>query len=266
MATIDLGSVCSRWKHKQCVKTTVVRQVTGKRAAHFLAKMATDVDGSPRAYHPNDKQNPDNGAHAFDWLTSVKQSDLLGIQGQDAIGPAPGYYVCATSLKDESVTNVKDARRYVDAGVVPYVVLPEASFPVPHGTSLQRGCLAFVVDRTNGRSSGAIFADVGHAVGEASLALSMRLGHRPFYQPPRYPKVIGFDEEEYDERFFYLVFPTEVIAPPWPENAIQTRAKALFETWGGEAQLRALYPHTHALLSYDPVPLPPSPDHPTPIA
>ena len=263
MAAADLGPVCSRWDrvNKKCGKTTTVWQVPGTQASHFLAKMSTDVDGSPRAYHPSDKKNPDNAGKAFDWLTSVKMSDLLGIQGQDAVGPAPGYYVCATSLKDESVTNKKDASRYVDACVVPYIVLPSGSFRVPLGKTLELGCLAFVVDRVNGRSSGAIFADVGHTVGEASLALSMRLGHRPFYST-KYPKVVGFDEEEYDDRFFYLVFPGNVVAPPWPEATIQAQAKALFEAWGGEAELRALYPGTHVLLPPDPVALPPPNDAP----
>src|SRR5437879_3969026 len=111
MAIKKLGSACLRWKHGACVKTTDVLQVVGKEESHFLAKMSTDVDGSPRAYHPLDKDDPDNAGKAFDWLTSVKPSDLLGIQGQDAIGPAPGFYVCATSLKNEAVTNVKDASR-----------------------------------------------------------------------------------------------------------------------------------------------------------
>jgi Fungal chitosanase of glycosyl hydrolase group 75 len=258
MTVNPLGDVCLRWDHQaqQCADTTPVGQVAGKRAAHFLAKMSVDVDGSPRAYHPSDKQHPDNAGKAFDWLTSVKLSDLNGIQGQDAVGPAPGFYVSATSLKDTSVADVKNASRYVDAGIVPYIVLPESSFPVPAGMTLLPGCLTFVVDRTTGRSSGAIFADVGNAVGEASLALAMRLGHRPFYSN-LYPKVAGFDETEYDERFFFLVFPDKVVAPPWPESAIQKPAKDLFDAWGGEARLRDLYPGTHALLPPDDVALPP---------
>jgi hypothetical protein len=259
MATTKLGDVCLRWKSGGCVKTTTVWQESGTKAAHFLAKMSTDVDGSPRAYHPKDKHEPDNAGRAFDWMCNVKMSDLHGIQGDDAVGPAPGYYVSATSLKDESVTNEKDARRYVDASVVPFIVLPLASFPVPSGTPLHLGCLAFVVDRVNGRSSGAIFADVGNAVGEVSLALSMRLAHRPFYSKI-YPKVIGFDEEEFDERFFYLVFPDQAIAPPWSETAIQTQANSLFQAWGGEARLKTLYPSTHTLLPPDPVALPPPTD------
>ena len=259
MPATNLGNVCLRWKSGGCIKTTTVLLLSGTKTAHFLAKMSTDVDGSPRAYHPKDKSEPDNAGRAFDWLTSVKLSDLHGIQGQDAVGPAPGFYVSGTSLKNENVANEKDASRYVDASTVPFIVLPSDTFPAPPATPLQLGCLAFVVDRVTGRSSGAIFADVGHAVGEASLALSMRLGHRPFYSKI-YPKVVGFDEEEFDERFFYLVFPDQVINPPWPEDAIQTQAKALFETWGGEAQLRALYPGTHALLPFDPVALPPPMD------
>jgi hypothetical protein len=262
-AVTDLGEVCVKWSHSsgQCATTTMVHEVQGTKAAHFLGKLSVDVDGAPRAYHPKDKKEPDNDAKAFDWLTSVKLSDLHGIQGEDAIGPAKGFYVSATSLKNEAITNEKDASRYVDASIIPYIVLPETAFPVPSGKTLKRGCLAFVVDKKTGRSSGAIFADVGRAVGEGSLALAMRLGHRPFYSKI-YPKVAGFDEQEYFERFFYLVFPEEVIAPPWPETTIQQRATALFNAWGGEARLKALYPDTKKLLKPDMVKLPPPPNKP----
>ena len=259
---IDLGEACVKWNHGsgQCAATTKVQQVQGTAAAHFLGKLSVDVDGAPRAYHPKDKKHPDNDAKAFDWLTSIKLSDLHGIQGDDAVGPAKGYYVSATSLQDES-KDAKDASRYVDASTIPYIVLPEAVFPVPAGKMLKRGCLAFVVDKKTGRSSGAIFADVGRAVGEGSLALAMRLGHRPFYSKV-YPKVAGFDEPEYFDRFFYLVFPEEVVLPPWPETAIQTRAEALFKAWGGEARLKALHPDVKPLKKPDMVKLPPLPDKP----
>ena len=269
MSVNNLGLVCLRWNHKtsSCDKTTSVWQVVGKQGAHFLAKMSVDVDGSPRAYHPRDKQSTikprDNQAKAFDWTENIKVSDLFGIQGTDAVGPAPGFYVSATSLKNLAVTNTKDASRYVDAGIVPYIVLPLSSFPVPPGMGLPLGCIAFVVDRTTGRSSGAIFADVGNSVGEVSIALAMRLGLRPFYSDC-YPKVSGYDEEKFDERFFYLVFPEYLVDPPWAEAAIQTHARSLFDAWGGEAQLKTLYPGTHALLPSDPVSLPPSPDQPAP--
>lgn len=262
-AVADLGEVCVKWNHGagQCATLTKVRHVQGTEAAHFLAKLSVDVDGAPRAYHPKDKRKPDNSARAFDWLTSIKVSDLHGIQGKDAIGPAKGYYVSATSLTNEAITNTKNASRYVDASTIPYIVLPQATFPVPAGKTLRLGCLAFVVDKETGRYSGAIFADVGRAVGEGSLALAMRLGHRPFYRD-YYPKVAGFDEEEYFERFFYLVFPDEVVPPPWPEADIQSRAKTLFDAWGGEARLLALYPDATALKKPDMVKLPPPTNKP----
>ena len=55
MAPAKPGSVCWRDKNGECRNTTDVWQVPGTQAAHVLARMATDVDGSPRAYHPSDQ-------------------------------------------------------------------------------------------------------------------------------------------------------------------------------------------------------------------
>jgi hypothetical protein len=63
--------------------------------------------------------------------------------------------------------------------------------PLPKGTRLKNGCLAYVVDTQTGGTSGAIFGDVGHAVGEGSIALARRLGLNPFRKGRMFPKLSG---------------------------------------------------------------------------
>jgi hypothetical protein len=184
-------------------------------------------------------------------MANVSKSDLHGVQGQDGVGPAPCFYVSGTTLENTAFNNRKDTRRYVDASAIPYIVLPKSTFPVPAGSALRDGCVAFVVDTKTGGSSGAIFADVGRAVGEESIILAWWLGLDPFYASMR-PKVKGFS----GKRFLYLVFPDVVVAPPWPVGIIQQQAETLFKGWGGEAQLRALFSSLPALLPAVPAPLP----------
>jgi hypothetical protein len=66
----------------------------------------------------------------------------------------------------------------------------------------------------------------------------------------RWPKVTGGVS---GKRIFHLVFPTEVVAAPWPVVEIQSRALSLFEKWGGESVLRRLFPNVPALSGPRPV-------------
>ena len=233
-----VGKACHAWDyaHRRCLEEVDVFHLPQKTAVHFLAKLAIDADGSPWAYHPNDVRPPDNAAKAYDWLANIDRKYLHGVQGKDATGPAPGFYVSATSLVDPSVANQKDTRRYVDAGHVPYIVLP-TNLPLPEGMALPLGSLAWIADLETGRGTGAIFADTGRAVGEGSVALARWLGLSPFHAANP-PKVIGFDER----RFLQIIFPGEVIPPPWPVQKIQEKARKLFEKWGGWSMVRALHP------------------------
>ena len=178
-----LGHACHEWDYQanSCRETISVHRVAGTHAAHFVSKLAVDADGAPRAYHPTDKRRPDNHTKAFDWLSNINPNDLFGIQGQNgAVGPHPGFHISGTSLFDAQFPE-NDTRRWVDAGEVPYIVLSGRSFPWPGGNVVRPGCLAFVVDTISGHSTGAIYADVGRAVGEGSVALALRLGLTPFY-------------------------------------------------------------------------------------
>jgi hypothetical protein len=256
-----LGTVCNKWdgKLKKCVATADVMQLDGTVAAYFFCKLAVDADGAPRAYHPRDVNPNANSGKAFDWLANLSTSDRHGIQGEDGEGPAKGFVVSGTSTKNPAVTNTKSTARYVDASTIPYIVLPGSRFPLPSGTTLTDGCVAFVVDTKTGGTSGAIFADVGRAVGEGSIALARRLGLDPFSKR-FFPKVVGFEDKKDFARFFCVVFPRTVIPPPWPVAAIQQAADAQFIAWGGEAQLKALVAGLPPLRRPDESPLPPLPD------
>src|SRR5262249_22867325 len=206
---VKIGTVCDVWDYpaRSCKHSTDVWQVRGQKSAYFLSKLEVDADGAPRAYHPLDRNPPANGGRAFDWLANLGSSDRHGIQGEDgAVGPAPGFVLSATSLTDYRYA-VKATRRYVDASSIPYVVLPKGALPLPTGcTSLENGCVVCVVDTTTGGYSGAIFADVGRAVGEGSIRLAQRLGLIPF-SSSRWPQVVGFSGGAHDRRVFSLVFP-----------------------------------------------------------
>jgi len=216
-----------------------VQQMVGKVAAHFVTSMQVDADGAPKAYHdaeggkPGDLTEYQNNWPCFDWLDNLSESDRCGTQGVGgALGPAPGFVVSATSLKDQRFAE-NDTRRYVDASTIPYIVLP-GSFLLPAGmpagtTAIKDclGCLAYMIDLTSGHSTGAVFADVGPACGEASLCTALRLGRKPYYAK-FYPKVCGIDSK----RFVTIVFPAEILTMPLAADDVHNRAQALFYDWG----------------------------------
>jgi hypothetical protein len=105
------------------------------------------------------------------------------------------------------------------------------------------------VDTKTGIYSGAIYGDVGRAVGEASLALALMLNINPFSKK-YFPKVLGGTP---DRRIFHLVFPDLVVPPPWNVASIQQQANDAFDAWGGEQELRGLYPTMPAMSGPRPV-------------
>jgi hypothetical protein len=217
-----------------------VQQVSGTVSAHYASAMQVDADGSPKGYHAGDAHEFQNNFDCFDWLENLSAGDRHGQQGVGgAIGPAPGFTISGTSLCDHNVTSLNNTARYVDASTIPFIVLP-GDFPhVPGQTAADVsdyvGCLCYMINLTTGNATGAVFADVGPNVGEASLATALRLGCDPFYPHAR-PKVTGMDAK----RFFTIVFPNELLAMPLSADDIETKAKAQFQSWGGWDGLAAV--------------------------
>jgi len=211
-------------------------QIEGQTAFFFHTGMSIDADGAPQAYHPDPGSDKGldqlaNAGHPGCWWGVVtddgKSSGTPIIQG--AGDPAPGFYVSMTSLQDKT----KDPTSplcYVDATRIPYVVLP---LELRNHFDAQLGDMAVVINSTNRRSSGAIFADVGREghIGEGSIALAANLGI------PSDAKTGGADSG-----VICIIFPGSGNGKPRSMSDITTEADRLFLAMNGMAQLRACFP------------------------
>lgn len=141
----------------------------------FIAGMTIDADGAPNAYHPDDKGIDElaNAGGPGQWngiITDQSGNPMV----QRETDPFPGYYISCTSLADRN-KEFNDPSRYVDATKIPYVALPEQ---IADSGGAQLGDFAVVVNLRNGKSSFAIYADIG-TIGEGSVALAEKLGIAP---------------------------------------------------------------------------------------
>jgi len=138
----------------------------------FISRMTIDADGAPNAYHPDDAglDTLANAGSPGHWDGIVTDNDGRPLIQQER-DPFPGYYISCTSLFDNT-RNFADPRGYVDAATIPYIALPSE---LATREGLRLGDFAFVVNLRNGKSSYAIYADVG-ALGEGSIALADALG------------------------------------------------------------------------------------------
>lgn len=149
-----------------------VRRFSNNGAVFFVSGMTIDADGAPNAYHPDDTGLDElvNAGVPGRWdgiITDQEGNPFI----QEESDPFPGYYISCTSLADET-KKFTDQTRYVDASKIPYVALPQA---IAERGGEQLGDFAFVMNLRNGRSSFAIYADIG-TLGEGSIALAESLG------------------------------------------------------------------------------------------
>jgi hypothetical protein len=204
------------------VQDVPIWQAPGNQAFFFVSGMTIDADGAPNAYHP-DNTGLDDLANAgapghWEGIITDRTGDPL-IQGPD--DPFPGYYVSCTSLSDRTKART-DPARYVDASKIPYIVLPR---DVAAQGGAQLGDFAVVVNLRNGKSSYAIFADVG-TMGEGSIALANNLG-------------IWSDARQGGRRggILYLVFPGSGNRQPRTVQEISSETEKLLQDWGGAEKL-----------------------------
>ncbi|GAB4407857.1 MAG: hypothetical protein OHK0053_34580 [Microscillaceae bacterium] len=197
--------------------------VENKSFYAFIAGMAIDADGSPRAYHPENKGLDElsyAGSPGNWWalVTDNGQSDgnplLQGPQD-----PYPGYFISTTSLNDRRYP-LQDPRRYVNAEKIPYVVLSPSLKRI---TGTELGDLAYVKNLRNGKACFAIFADVGpeDKLGEGSIYLAEQLGI------PANPRRGGQEND-----VLYLIFPFSGNRQPRPLDEIDSLGKKLMEHTG----------------------------------
>src|SRR5215470_16283394 len=195
----------------------------------FTAGMTIDADGAPNAYGPHNRglDYTANARGAHGWValvTNEKGHPLL-----QKSGPYRGYYISTTSLQQGNVSDLRNPRKYIDATKISYIALP-SDFAKRFDISL--GDLAVVVNRANGRSAYAIFADVGPRgrIGEGSIALARALGI------PANPR-----HDSAEDGITYLIFPSSGSAREDHITArgVRSAAARRYRQWGGRQRLDA---------------------------
>ena len=154
-----------------------IGRLPGTSAFFYESGMTIDADGAPNAYHPDNSGIDDLGNAGAPGHWEGLAKDAQGepfIQGPN--DPFPGYYVSETALADRSKA-INDPTRYVDASKIPFVVLPGG---LARQLGARVGDFAVVFNERNGKSSYAIFGDVGpyDRIGEGSVSLAENLGIR----------------------------------------------------------------------------------------
>lgn len=184
----------------------------------YVSEMTIDVDGSPRAYHPQNL-----GLDNLTYATSKGELSryVIVFDGnqpyiQTALDPYPGYYLSQTSLQDASRRET-DYQRYVNSEEIPFIAIPDNL----RGQGVQTGDLAYVYNRKTYRGSFAIVADVGSSthIGEGSIKLAERIGVNITYKK-EIRQVIGADA---DSGIVYLIFPNSGTQKPMSLYEIENR-------------------------------------------
>ncbi len=151
-----------------------VWQLPESDAFFFTSGMTIDADGAPNAYSADDNgldELSNAGSPArWDGIITDRLGNPLVQQEED---PFPGFYISCTSLADRA-KEFSDPTRYVDATKIPYIAMPEE---IAELGGARLGDFGFVMNLRNGKSSFAIYADIG-SVGEGSVALAEALGIR----------------------------------------------------------------------------------------
>jgi hypothetical protein len=215
-------------RDRQRFREVPIWQLPGSQAIFFVSGMTIDADGAPNAYGPDDTGLDDlaNAGVSTHWdgIIADRDGNPL-IQGES--DPFPGYYISCTSLSDRR-KKFTDPTRYVDAAKIPYVVLPN---DLADRGGARLGDFAVVMNLRNGKSSYAIYADIG-TMGEGSIALADNLG-------------ISSDARRggQSDGILYLVFPGSGNLQPRTINEIQSEAEKLLHNWGGVETLASCAPN-----------------------
>ena len=208
-------------------------------AVLFHSGMYVDADGAPNAYGPHNRgldftANAVRGGRFLSVATNPDGKPVIQRSGR-----FKGFYVSTTSLHNAAGSPTA-AGTYVDARKIPYIVLPPEFIKQ---FSVALGDLAMVTNRRNGKTSFAIFADVGpHGkIGEGSIALARALD---LNDDPRYGGTGN-------SSIAYLVFPKSGLGPGKLRSAkeIKTSGLSAFRRWGGVRRLRVCSMRELALLS-----------------
>jgi peptidoglycan hydrolase-like protein with peptidoglycan-binding domain len=222
---------------------TIFKLESGE-AVFFTSDLDVDADGCPMAYGPGNKGLDHNGnaqtpVGSGNWNPSVLVLDSAKQPVKQKVGdPAPGFFICKSSLQDTSKP-VTDPRRYVDALTIPFIVLPGGS-----AGPAKTGDAALVIDMRTGKRIKGLVADAGPSgkTGEASILVvgvladdltpkqvvdaAKRNKLKGLHCNPRNGGLNGPD----DRKFRYIVFPGTTMTWPQTIGAIEARVDGALAT------------------------------------
>jgi Fungal chitosanase of glycosyl hydrolase group 75 len=214
--------------------TNYVMQLDDKPGTLFWScPLHVDADGHPQAYHPEGSppglDHLGNAGRPGNWWGIACDSKGKPYVQTDKHA-APGFYVSTTALEDVGLPS-SDPARYVHSGEVPFIVLPSKPRFSPKQSL---GDLAMCFNPEKGKSSWAIYADIGPAnqLGEGSMRLARELGLSDS------PKTGGTDKEI----IVMVYFPGSKLGWPRSGTELCDRAQELFEAWGGMETLAEAMP------------------------
>jgi len=217
-----LGSFV-RWDgDRSAVNEVPIWQLPDSNAFFFISGMMIDADGAPNAYHPDDTgldelANAGSPSHWDGIVTDQHGKPLVQLETD----PFPGYYISCTSLADRT-KEFSDPGRYVDSTEIPYMALPAK---IAERARARLGDFAFVVNLRNGKSSFAIYADIG-TLGECSVALAKALGISP-----------NARQGGESDGVLYMLFPGSGNMRPRTNGEIQIEGEKLLSDSGGIEKL-----------------------------
>lgn len=195
--------------------------------------VALDADGSPFAYHPENRGRDDlcfaswpSGSEDWRSILVADPTDPERPYVQPS-GPAKGYFLSMTSLRSLQ-SSPTDAGTYVNSETIPYLVFPGDFLKIEGVGGF--GDIVMARNLANGLTSWAIVADqapASHPLGEISLRLAENLGGAN--PNPRNGDGIAPGMVQ------YMIFPNSRLNPPWPQSpeVLEATARRLFEAVGG---------------------------------
>lgn len=212
-----------KWdRDRQVVDEVPIWQLPDSGAFFFISGMTIDADGAPNAYHPDDTgldelANAGSPSHWDGIVTDRHGKPLVQLKSD----PFPGYYISCTTLADQT-KEFNDPTRYVDSTKIPYIALPAE---IAERGRAQLGDFAFVVNLRSGKSSFAIFADIG-TLGEGSVALAETLGISP-----------NARHGGESDGVLYMLFPGSGNMKPRTIDEIQNEGERLLSDSGGMEEI-----------------------------
>lgn len=224
-------------KVKTIADGVTIFKLENGEAVFFTSDLDVDADGCPMAYGPGNSGLDHNGNAQDPVSSGVWNPRVLVLDGakqpvaQKAGDPAPGFFVCKSSLQDTSKA-VSDPLRYVDALTIPFIVLPGGT-----AGPAKNGDAALVIDTKTGIRVKCLVADGGPSgkTGEASIQvvgiLADGLTPKQIVAAAKKDKLKGLNcnprngglNGPGDRHFRYIVFPNTGMT--WPQTVASIEAR-----------------------------------------